>query len=328
MLIVAVVSLLLRTVAGAATPQPRHAVIERIAGPDGGYDYLSIDSARQRLFVGREFGVMAVDLATKKVTEKLLAADDVAAVLIIPGTDLMLATAYDANTAILFNRTTGAVQARIATGKSPDAAFHEPSSGLVFVMNADSNDTTVIDLKAAKAVATIPMGGKPEAATADGRGFVFINIEDTAEVAVVDVASRKVIRRLKLAGCVEPTGIAYDAATGTLISACHNNVVKLTDARTGADRGSVKVGKDADGAIFDAKSRLAYIPCDDGTLTIFQLDAQAMVRVVEVVTTQPGARTAAFDPQTGRIYLAANKSTADDKEVPGTFNILVVAPAP
>ena len=272
----AVASLLLPIVTDAAPSEPRHAVVERIAAPDGGYDYLSIDSARQRLFVGRESGVMAVDLATKKVTAKLLEADDVAAVLIIPGTDLMLATASDADKAILFNRMTGAVQARIATGKAPDAAFHEPKSGLAFVMNADSNDATVIDLKAAKAVATIPMGGKPEAATGDGRGFVYINIEDTAEIAVVEVASRKVVRRLKLAGCVEPTGIAYDAVTDTLISACHNNVAKLTHARTGADRGSVKVGKDADGAIFDAQSRFAYIPCNDGTLTLFQLDAHGL----------------------------------------------------
>lgn len=313
-----------------AAPQSDYSVIERIAGPDGGYDYLSVDSARQRLFVGREYGVMAIDLATKTVTARLIEANDVAAVLLIPGTDLMLSTIYGADHAVVFDRATGVVKARIATGKGPDAALYEPASGLVFVMNAGSRDVTVIDVRTATAIATIPMGGKPEAAASDGQGRVYINIEDTAEVAVVDVAARKVVGRKALPGCVEPTGLAYDAGTTTLISACHNSVAKLMDARTGTDRGSVTIGRNADGAIFDARRRLAYIPCNDGTLTIFHLDEKGSARVVDVVTTQPGARTAALDPETGRVYLAASQSTVDatgeSVAIPGTFNILVVAP--
>src|SRR5262245_58108327 len=37
----------------AAADAPRYSLAERIPGPDGGYDYLSIDSTRQRLYVGR-----------------------------------------------------------------------------------------------------------------------------------------------------------------------------------------------------------------------------------------------------------------------------------
>ncbi len=312
----------------AAADAPRFSVVNRIAGPDGGYDYLSVDSERQRLYVGREYGVMAVDLATNKVIDRLVTAKDVAAVLIIPDSPLMLSTEYDGGTVVLFNRASGAVKTRIEVGKSPDAAMYDPSSKLVFVMNADSNDATILDVKRRKAVATLPLGGKPEAGVANGHGQVFVNIEDKAEIAVVDVKSRTVTNRIKLAGCIEPAGIAYDPVSDTLISACHNGVARLVNAVTGASRGAVAIGQDADGAIFDGPHRTVWIPCKDGTLTWFRLEANGKVTAVDSMQTEPGARTAALDPKTGRLYLAAGQSTPDGKPVPGSFKILVVAPTP
>lgn len=314
----------------AAVSPGGHHVVERIAGPDGGYDYLSVDSAAKKLFVAREYGVMAVALDSGALTGRLIEANDVSAVLVLPNTGLMLSTIYGEDKVVIFDRATGARQGEIATGKSPDAAAFDRASGLVFVMNAKSNDATVIDPAAKKMVATIAMGGKPEAAVSDGAGRMFVNIEDTSEIAVIDVARRTVVGRYKLPGCEEPTGIALDPASGTLISACHNRIVKLIDAKTGADRGSVPVGENSDGAIFDAGRRLAYIPSKDGTLTIFGLDKAAKPHDIETVKTAVGARTAALDPATGRLYLAAAQTTTDAKgeeqQVPGTFQILVVAP--
>lgn len=305
-------------------------LVRQIAGPDGGYDYLSVDSEAKRLFVAREFGVMAVDLDSGVVTSPLIEANDVSAVLILPGTGSMLSTVYGEDKAVIFDRATGARQGEIATGKSPDAAAFDRSSGLVFIMNAKSNDVTVIDPSASKAVATIAMGGKPEAAVADGKGRMFVNIEDSAEIAVIDVKRRVVSSRYKLPGCEEPTGIALDPESGTLISACHNRTAKLIDAATGTDRGSVKVGENSDGAIFDAQRRLAYIPSKDGTLTIFGLDPAGKPHDPRTVKTAPGARTAALDPATGRIYLAAAQAEraadGEERQLPGTFRVLVVAP--
>jgi YVTN family beta-propeller protein len=312
----------------ATAQADNYRVIETIAGPDGGYDYASVDSVAQLLFVAREYGVMAIDLRTRKVTPKLIAGDDVSAVLIIPDSDLLLITNWGGDTVTLLDRRTGAVAARIAAGKQPDAALFEPTAGHAWVMNGASLDISVIDLVNKRVVATIPLGSKPEAAAADGKGTVYVNLEDTAEVAVIDVASHKVLRRYPLTDCVEPTGIAYDAVTGLLMSACHNAVVRLLSASDGKDRGSITVGEDADGAIFDAARRLAYIPCDDGTLTIFALDRAGRAERVASVKTARGARTAALDATTGRLYLPTADFTADEKgepmHTPGTFRVLAV----
>src|SRR5262245_8073502 len=115
----------------AAGNVPRFAVVESIAGPDGPYDYVTVDSERQRVFVARKFGVTAVDLTTKKVTNKLVDANDTSAVLMIPGTNLMLSTEYDGTTVVLFDRATGQVKNRVVVGKAPDAAAYDPASQLV-----------------------------------------------------------------------------------------------------------------------------------------------------------------------------------------------------
>jgi DNA-binding beta-propeller fold protein YncE len=314
----------------AAGNAPRFSVIESIPGPDGAYDYIAVDSEHQRVFVARKYGVTAVDLNARTVRRKLVGVNDASAVLIIPGTNLMLSTEYGGTTAVLFDRETGKVKNRVKVGKAPDAAAYDPATQLVFVMNTKSNDSTLVSIEndKAQAIATIPLGGRPESAVADGNGLVFVNIEDGAEVAVIDSKERKVTKRLKLEGCVEPTGIAYDSASTTIISACHNGVARLLDARTGESHGAVKIGNNADGAIFDSERRLAWIPADDGTLTWFRLETTGRVTIVDSVKTAPGARTAALDAQSGRVYLPVQQEKSEDELVPGTFRILVVAPTP
>ena len=75
--------------------------------------------------------------------------------------------------------------------KNPDGFTYDPSSKLVFVMNHDGGDSTVIDPVAKKVVATIPVGGDLEFPVSDGMGKVFVNVEDKNQIAVIDVASKK-----------------------------------------------------------------------------------------------------------------------------------------
>ena len=309
---------------------PAYRVVDRITGPDGRYDYVSVDPALGRVFVGRGNGVMTVDLPSRRVTPVLAKGVGVAAVLPLPDAGLILATNGDVDTAMLVDRRSGRVTATIPTGDDPDGAAYDAGSGLVFVMNGGSEDVSIIDPSIAREVARVPAGGVPEAAIADGRGNMFVNVEDTAEVIRIDVATRRVTGRYALPGCEEPTGIAYDHTTDLLISACHNGVAKLVNARTGADRGGFAIGKMADGAIFDEARRLIYIPCNDGTLWIVALDRTGATHPVATVPTQIGARTAALDPVSGRLYLPATDYTTpaqgDPERVPGTFRLLVVAP--
>ncbi len=316
------------TVAAAFAAGPGYHVEATIDGPPGSFDYLAVDEPAQRLFVARGYGVMAVDLATGHVVPQLVAGRDDSAVLPIPGTREALSTNWGAHTATIFDRATGRVRAVVRTGRGPDAAVYDAAGGRAYVMNSDSHDVSVIDVAAARRVGTIPLAEKPEAAVLDGHGHLYVNLEKSARIAIVDIATGRVTGRHALPACVEPTGLAYDPVSGLLIAACHNGLAKLIDARSGEDRGAVAVGCDADGAIFDPQHRRAFIPAADGTLTIFDLDETGHATVLAHLATVAGARTAALDASTGRVYLATNvPGTGQDAGNPRKpFRILVVAP--
>src|SRR3569833_2000007 len=59
--------LLIAAGAAHATPSGYH-VVDRIAGPDGGWDYVRVDPAHNRVLVTHGSSVMAIDLATKAVS--------------------------------------------------------------------------------------------------------------------------------------------------------------------------------------------------------------------------------------------------------------------
>jgi hypothetical protein len=50
----------------AADASAPYAVIPHIAAKDGGYDYVSVDSTAQRLYMARNDGVMTIDLKTNR----------------------------------------------------------------------------------------------------------------------------------------------------------------------------------------------------------------------------------------------------------------------
>jgi DNA-binding beta-propeller fold protein YncE len=314
---------------GAAPAASNLKIIQHIAGPDGGWDLLSVDPGHHRLLVARTDGVMAVDLRTGAVTAKFVPGARLHAVFAIPGTRLGIATAGQANEAILFDSGTGAVTAHVPTGANPDAAIYEPASRTVWVMNAHDGSVTIVDPASAKAVGTVAIGGGLELPALDGHGHLFVNVEDKNEIAEVDLASRKVVKHIALTGCDGPTGLAY-LSSGILVSACANGVAKLVRASTGAIAGEIAIGPRPDGAFADPARHRAYIPSGgDGTLTVLDTSG-SLPRLLARVPTQAGARTGAVDPATGRVYLPTARFTPAaapgqrPRAVPGSFEVLVV----
>ena len=317
-------------VASASVAAPSYSVVGQIKAADGGWDLLSIDPADHRLYLAHGDAVTAVELASGKVTDKLVPADRAHAALAIPGTHEVLVTNGNANYAQIIDGRTGQIRATIPTGKKPDAAAYDPATRTLWVMTPGDGAITVIDPASAKALATVPVGGSLELGAPDGQGKLYVNVEDKNDVAVIDTRARKLIRREPLPGCDGPTGIVYDPATKETLSACANGVAIVLSA-TGKPIASLTIGKRPDGAAFDERRHVALVPSGaDGTLTIIQLAPTP--HVVATVPTAKSARTIALDPSTGRTYLPAADlqppvGNERPKAVPGTFRILVVAPS-
>ena len=315
--------------AAAPAAIPAYRVLQAIPGADGGWDLLSVDSAHRRVYVTRGDAVMAVDLATNRVTPTLLPTQRAHAALAIPGGDELLVTNGNADNAQIVDGATGKVRATISVGKKPDAAAWDLASRHLFVMNADSGDISVIDPVRATVIATIAVGGSLELAAADGRGHLFVNVEDKNDVAVIDTRTNRLVRRFALAGCDGPTGIAYAPEARRLVSACANGKAIVSDP-SGRLVASLAIGEGPDGAAYDPRRHVALVPSGrTGTLSL--IDVHGTPRVIQTLATAKGARTIAVDPATGRAYLPSAQylpAVGKDrpKMVPGSFRLLVVAP--
>jgi DNA-binding beta-propeller fold protein YncE len=310
-----------------ASAAPAHKVVDRLSGPDGSWDYISVDHAGGRLLVGRGDGVTAFPLTPGAKGVAFVTGGRAHAAMAVDSGKAVLVTFGADNKAVLYDRA-GAVLAEIATGANPDDAVADPKSGLILVMDHTGGDVTLINLKTRKSVGSIPVGGALEAAAVDGAGHAFVNVEDKNEIAVIDIAARKVVARYPLAGCEGPTGIAYVPEGKRLIVAC-DGVAGVVDAATGQMLKTIKIGDGADGVAYDPVRKLAYVPAGrDGTLAVLSVSAKDVV-LAETVATQEGARTLAVDPESGKVYLPAatmGKPVKGRRPVqePGSFVVLVV----
>jgi DNA-binding beta-propeller fold protein YncE len=319
----------LATAAAAAGPAPTLAVRGKIAGADGGWDYVTFDPAHRRLYVSRSDGIMAVDVDTGTVTAKLVDAQRTHVAVPVSGGDELVVTSAALGGVLIADAKTGAVRASIKTGTKPDGAFLEPVTGLVWVLDNAGGGVSLIDPKSRTKAGVIAVAGALESAATDGKGRVFINVEDKGEIAVVDAKSRQVTAHFKLESCEEPSGLAYSPADKRLVTVCANGAAKVIEAADGKLVASLPIGPRGDTAVYDPRRKVVYVPtAGDGRLTLI---SPSTAKVVGVVTTQTGARTQALDPTADVLYLPAANYTAPTQAggrpvpVPGSFVVLKVA---
>jgi hypothetical protein len=323
-----------------------------IPGPDGMWDYATIDTQTQRLYLAQGEQISMLDLSAGGTWTKMGVAGAMwHGVLPIGSAGIVLGangqshalTIFDASTRTLTRAiptSTGPRSklkgrlARFAALADPDALVIDPKSGLVAAVNGGSGEVALVDLAAGTVVATVEVGGKLEFAVADGGGMLYVNVETGHEIAAIDVARRKVVRRIAMKGCVEPKGLAYDTPSGVLVSACDNGIAKFMLAKDGSEMASLAVGRGADAVIVDEQRRRAFVPSGgDGTLSIFDLHNPRHITRLQVLTTPKGTRLGALNPLSGQLYLPSAQLGPPiapfpwASVVPGTFHMLIVSPA-
>lgn len=318
--------------AAAAHAAPTYALVDHIKLADGNFDYSSFDPVHRRFYIGRTGGVTALDVDSKALTMLDPQAQRTHEPLVLNNGANLLVTDSGTNSVHILNALTGAVVAEIPVEKGPDGAFFDPATGLAVVINGHAGVLTLIDPGTWKAVGAIAVGGGLEFGAADGAGRAFVNVEDQNQIAVIDTRARTVVARYPLKGCTGPGGLAYIPDIGALISACGNGVAKVIRASNGEDIATLAIGKFPDAVIYDPVRKLAFIPCAlEGVLEVIAVRGRNDVAIVQTAKTQQGARSGAVDPKTGILYLptahyALSPTGGRPTPVPGTFEILVVAP--
>jgi DNA-binding beta-propeller fold protein YncE len=321
---------------GAQGPAAYHVVQRVELGGEGGWDYLTVDTAAHRLYISRGTHVMVVDTDRHAVVGDIPDTPGVHGIAIAPALGRGFTTNGRDSTVTIFDTRTLAAVARVkVTGRNPDALLFEPTTSRVFTFNHSSGTVTALDAATGQVVGTADVGGTLEAGQSDG-SRVFVNVEDRNEIGVVDARTMAVLARWPLAPCVAPTGMAIDRAHARLIVGCADSrMMAIVDYGTGKVVTTVPAGAGIDAAAFDPATQLAFAPAGDGTLTVAHEDAPDRFTVVATVPTLPRARTMALDERTHRVYTvsarfeAPGPATADNPRprptmVPGSFVLLVL----
>ena len=326
-------------VSASAAQGPGYSVRRSIAiGGQGGWDYLAVDTAGNRLFVSHGTQVEVVDLARDTV------------IGVIPNTPGVhgIALAYDLgrgfvsagrdSTVTIFDLKTLRVLDRVNVGaRNPDAIGYDPYSKRVFTFNGGSSSATALDAATGKVAGSMALPGKPEFWATDGQGRMYVNIEDKSTLVAFDPKALKVLADWPLTGCEEPSGLGFDAAHRRLFPVCGNGKMLVVDAVKGAILATLPIGMGVDGGGFDPGRGYAFASAGEGKLTIASEENGGWT-VVQDVPTARGARTMAVDPRTHLVYLSTAEfgprpdSTASQPRprppiLPGTFKVLVVGPA-
>jgi DNA-binding beta-propeller fold protein YncE len=297
------------TAPGAQNPQMRMLhIIARYPGPDGGWDFSTIDPARRRLYLSRSNGVTVLDLGSGAITSLLVGGTRTHIALPVnDGADLLVADGGSGGVFIA-DALSGAIRfATIATGAKPDAALLEPTTGLAWVMDNGGAGIALIDTRAGRIAGHIEVAGALESPVSDGRGRVYVTVEDRGEIVVIDARTRAVTGHYPLSDCTEPGGLAYDAADRRLIAECANGKAKIISAADGHVLASLPLGPRPDGLIVDPTRNLIFAPTGgDAMMSVID---PARMAIVAVIATRAGARSGVVDPDTGDIYLASGAFT-------------------
>jgi DNA-binding beta-propeller fold protein YncE len=324
--------------AAVALLAPTYAVTHRtVLGAEGGWDYLAVDTGAHRLYLSRGTHVQVVNTDTDSLVGDIPNTPGVHGIAIYAAAHHgFTSNGRDSTVTVFDTRTLMSLASIHVPARNPDAIFFDAAAQRVFTFNGGSANATAIDANKFAVVGSIALGGKPEFATSDGKGTIYVNIEDTHEIVEFDARKLTVTHRWPLAGCEEPTGQAIDRAHQRLFAVCGNKVMVVINSLTGAAVASVPIGEGSDGVMFDDARQLAISANGEGSMTVVHEDTPDKYSVVQTLPTMARARTLTIDPRTHKLYTvsaecgAAPAPTAATPRprpamVPGSFTLLTVS---
>lgn len=295
--------------AGAQTPVLRTVADVPMPGPAVRFDYQSLDTAANRLYVAHmNAGRLVVfDIATRRVLANLDGFDRVHGVLAVPELGRVYASVTGKHEVAVVDAKSLAMLAHIRGVDYPDGIAYVPSVRRVFVSDERGRADAVIDATTNTLVTSVPLGGEAGNTVYDPTAKrILVAVHESNELAVIDPATAKILARHALPGIKDPHGIVLDPAHGIAFVAGEGNArLAVVDLATMKVLSTQSVGDDPDVLAFDPAWRRLYVSAESGTVSIFteHLGAGNHVTLHHDGDLQmPHAHTVSVDPRTHLVY--------------------------
>lgn len=285
--------------------------------PAGGFDYITIDSARGRVYAAHPGGggLLIADADT---------GDQIAVVPVGP----MAGVAVDAVTGHVF---TGNGDARSVSEVDPDsktilrtaivdgsvdAIAYDPDLGRIYADEDDGTRIFVIDTKTFKQIAVVSLPGhKPEFIQVDPQTHdVYQNIATDSEIAVIDPKTFKVKRIIPTPQLKNNHPLQYDASYHALFAAGENNVLGVYD-RSGKLLHQVTYPERVDQCSWEPTH--AWLACAGGGITLYSYDGTSDPKLLDDQKLAAGIHNTTIDPKTGTIWVVWSDRTTGGAFIQG-----------
>lgn len=328
-------------VLAAASPVAVHYHLLKKAplGAAGGgreyFDYLTVDSGTRRVYASHGTEVKVADADSAAVVGTISGLKQCHGIALVEELGKGFISDGGAAKTVIFDMATLKVSGEVKGEEDADSIIYDPASKRVFVFNGNAKSATVIDPANATVVKSIPLGGGPEFAAADGKGMVYDNIEDKNEVVAIDSHTLTIKSRWPVAPAGQPTALAMDREHRRLFVAGRNpQKLVILDADNGKVIQSFPISAGADANVYEPETALLFASTREGMIHIFHEDTPDKFSEVETVKTEYGAKTMALDSKTHNLYLttadfgAAPTPTPERPHpnpapIPGTFHLLI-----
>jgi DNA-binding beta-propeller fold protein YncE len=303
----------------ASAGEPSLKLVQTIdlLGKAGKLDHLVVDSKGQRLFLANKVNntLDIVDLKAGKLLKQLPGQAGAQGVAYAADLDRVFVALGTGGFCNVFDGKDYKLLKTVKFADDADNVRYNPRTNRVYVAHAE-NSLGVIDAKTFEVKADVKLPGPAEAfQLSASQPRLYLNSPAGSEICVLDTDKNEIVGRHKITSAAQNFAMALDDASHRLFIGCRKApMIVVMDADSGKEVTKLTIPGDSDDVLYDAKRKRIYASCGEGYLAVIkQLDADHY-EMLEKIATVKDARTAYFDAETSRLYLAVPRQ--QDKKGP------------
>jgi len=296
----------LSVVQGQQNPSLQLLRIITMPNMQGGFNHMSIDARRQRLFASAPSNqtLEVVDLRTGQALRSL-GGERPASALYAPEFDQLYVPR--GQNLIVYDGASLQQIASIDLHSSLDELHYDSRAKELYVgcMGPGQTGIAIISLPETKLLAKIPLPGKPQGFAVDpGKRRIFANLPELQQVAIVDLEMRQLLTPWSLADFQGIAPIGLDEKHHRLfVGARRPAQLVVMDTNSGKIVAQTEIDSDTDDLFYDQMEQSIYVSCGEGFVDVVrQIDADHYRRAGRIASIR-GGRTSALSAPLHRFVI-------------------------
>ena len=302
--------LLATTLAAHASPPLTAGQPIALPGVRGGFDFIHVDAAANRLLLDQEKGNTAFvvfDLRARKLLKRVPTGttQDVSVDL---KRDRYYISGNDPGRLLIVDRKTLSILGTLPRPTPTNLNGYDPANGMVYLTSDSTPRIWVIDPATRKIAATITLKGTGMQGLvfAPHDAAIYQALKNPASISVIDPATNKITHVWPVPGLM-PHGIEVVPGSGDLLVACYDGTLLLMDPANGKILSRAKIAPDVDQIAFDPANHLVYCASKDGQISVARLSGITLTALGSVPD-EKTTHSITVDPKTHTVWIGYAKN--------------------